>query len=293
MAAPFISTQTRRLSDAELDGWFRSGAWRELPGSSLPAMPPLATELLELASDPDVAQGRVATAVAKDPVLATRVLGFANSAAMASVVTVTSINEAILRLGTRRVCNIALADRMASGFSDTRVYGDLGRSLRDHSIGAAYVAYLIADGARVPADEAFLFGLLHDIGKLYVLKLVHDRGQPVPAGVIGPRRLALVADMHAEVGAHLVREWGLPERLHDPVAWHHEPSQATRDPRAASVAYTANRLAHRYGFGVPRDEAWDALADSEVHELGIDEAKLAHLDARAPGLFEVARKSLG
>ena len=278
---------------AGLDAWIRAGGWRDLPGAAMPAMPPLATELLELASDPDVAQGRVATAVAKDPILATRVIGFANSAAVASAVTVTSISEAILRLGTRRVCTIALADRLASGFQDSRVYGALGRSLRDHSIGAAYVAYLLADGVGVPADEAFLFGLLHDIGKLYVLKLVHDVGQPSLPGALSPRLRRLVADTHAEIGGYLVQQWGLPERLQDPVVWHHEPSRATRDPRAASIAYAANRLAHRYGFGVPPDEDYDPLADGELRELGLDEAALAALDARAPGLFEVARRSLG
>lgn len=283
----------RRLSLPELDLWFRSGAWRKLSGASLLSMPPLATELIQLASDPDVAQGRVASAVAKDPVLATRVLGFANSAAMASAMTVTSINDAILRLGTRRVCNIALADRLASGFQDTRVYGALGQTLRDHSIGAAYVAYLVADGAGVPSDEAFLFGLLHDIGKLYVLKLVHDFGPPMPPGPLTPRIMRLVTDMHAEVGGHLVNQWGLPESLQEPVVWHHEPSRATEHRQAAGIAYAANRLAHRYGFGVPRDEEYDPLADPELRDLGIDEAVLADLDARAPGLFEVARRSLG
>ncbi len=282
----------RRLSEPELDTWFRSGGWRTLSGESLLSMPPLATELIELASNPDVSQVKVATIVAKDPVLATRVLAFANSAAMASAIRITSINEAILRLGTRRVCNIALADRLASGFQDTRIYGALGRSLRDHSIGAAYVAHLMADGAQVPSDEAFLFGLLHDIGKLYVLKLVHDFGRPMPLGVLTPRVQQIVADTHAEVGGHLVQQWGLPESLQEPVMWHHEPVLAGQYRRAAGIAYVANRLAHRYGFGVPRDEEYDPLADPEVRELGIDEAALAALDARAPGLFEVARRGL-
>lgn len=252
----------------------------------------MATEILELAADPDVSQTRVAGAVSKDPVLATRVLGFANSAASASAVTITSLGEAILRLGTRTVCNLALADRVAGGFQDQRIYGTLGQTLRDHSIGTAYVGYLLADQAGVPADEAFLCGLMHDIGKLYVLKLVHDIGLPNPTGRPSPRILALVADTHAEVGGHLVRQWNLPEMLQDPVTWHHEPWRATREPRAAALSYAANRLAHRYGFGVARDEAYDPLSDHEMQELGVDEAALAHLDARAPGLFDVARRGV-
>lgn len=282
----------RRLREPDLDAWIRSGAWRDLPESNAPALPALATEILELAADPDVSQVKVANAVSKDPVLATRILGLANSAASAAAVTITSINEAILRLGTRIVCNVALADRMAGGFQDQRIYGPFGQTLRDHSIGTAYVAYLVADTAGLPSDEAFLCGLMHDIGKLYVLKLVHDVGLPSPTGKPSASTLQLVTDTHAEVGGFLIQKWGLPESLQDPVVWHHEPWRATREPRATAVTYAANRLAHRYGFGVPRDEEYDPLADHEMQELGLDESAVAELDARAPGLYEVARRGL-
>ena len=282
----------RRMREADLEPWIRSGAWRDLPGSSAPALPVLATEFLQLAADPDVAQTRVATVVCKDPVLATRVLGFANSAAVAAAVTVTTLQEAIMRLGTRTVCNIALADQVAGSFQDRRIYGPLGQSLRDHSLGTAYVAYLLSEVAGMPSDEAFLCGLMHDIGKLYVLKLVHDVGLPSPSGTPSARILQLVADTHAEAGGYLLDRWGLPEALQDPVVWHHEPWRAARQPRVTSLTYAANRLAHRYGFGAPRDEAYDPLADSELQTLGVDEAALAHIDARAPGLFDVARRGM-
>lgn len=285
-------TPTERLRDADLDAWIRSGAWRAVERSAAPVLPPLAVEMLLLAQDPEVAPGRVATAVSRDPVLATRVLGFANVASQAAAVAVTSIGDAVLRLGTRTVCNLALADQLAPGFQDPAVYGPRGQALREHSIGTAYVAYLLADSTGLPSDEAFLCGLMHDIGKLFILKLAYDYGTPSLDKQPSARLRDVIEDLHPEMGGHLLRLWGLPDSLHEPVIWHHEPWRASREPRAAAVTYLANRLAHRYGFGVPRDTGYDPLVDHEAQELGLTAALLSSIDARAPGLFGVARGGL-
>lgn len=235
----------RRLREPDLDAWIRSGAWRDLPESNAPALPALATEILELAADPDVSQVKVANAVSKDPVLATRILGLANSAASAAAVTITSINEAILRLGTRIVCNVALADRMAGGFQDQRIYGPFGQTLRDHSIGTAYVAYLVADTAGLPSDEAFLCGLMHDIGKLYVLKLVHDVGLPSPTGKPSASTLRLVTDTHAEVGGFLIQKGDCPRvcRIRSSGTTSPGAPPASRAPRPSPMRPTASPTA--------------------------------------------------
>ena len=74
-----------------------------------------------------------------------------------------------------------------------------------------------------------------------------------------------------------------------PVAWHHHPGEAHGHLRTAAIVYAANRLAHRYGCGC-EPETVDLLADEIFVKLGVDEAFMAELDTRVPGLFEVARK---
>ena len=153
--------------------WIRSGEWLESQDITLPMLPARATEVMNLAMDPEVSASRIATVVSKDQVLATLVLRLANSAFSASA-TDTSVSDAVVRVGTRAVRNVVVASCLASRLKDPQIYGRHGTDLTDHSIGTAYLARLIAEQSGDSPDEAFLYGLLHDIGKLLILKLARD-----------------------------------------------------------------------------------------------------------------------
>jgi HD-like signal output (HDOD) protein len=96
---------------------------------------------------------------------------------------------------------------------------------------------------------------------------------------------------HASFGGITLKRWGLPSKLEEPIRCHHEYQSAASAPRKAMVAYMANRLAHRYGFGCDPD-AYNVLGDPVSRALGIDAEWLAENDRRAQGLFDVARQAL-
>ena len=98
--------------------------------------------------------------------------------------------------------------------------------------------------------------------------------------------------MHSAIGGYVLQQWGMPGQLHDPIVWHHEPDGAQTRPNAAAVAYAANRLSHKYGFGCTPEQA-DLLEDPVFQGLGLDARAIEKLDLHAPGLFEVARKFVG
>ena len=102
---------------------------------------------------------------------------------------------------------------------------------------------------------------------------------------------ALIARWHPVVAGMAFRRWGLPEALDEPVTCHHEYLAAKRSPRMTAVVYLANRLSHRYGFGCEPD-GYDPLQDPVVELLGLDAGWFADLDAKAPGLYSVARQTL-
>lgn len=255
---------------------------------SLPTLPSIATRVIEMAADPDLHVAQLARIVMRDQVLAARVLTLANSAYSAPSQPVTTLTQAMVRLGTGCVRNLVLAVSFYSRLCDKRTYGPDGRLLMDHGIGTAYLARMVAETARVDVDEAFLSGLVHDIGKLVIYKIVHD----FPADLGDPASLPeLVAQRHAEVGARVLRGWHLPETLEQPVLHHHAYEQAATARRQTAVLYLANILSHRYGFGCQRRED-DPLADPVCAELGIDAAWMSDTDLHAPGLFEIARQGL-
>jgi len=256
-------------------------------------LPEFAHKVIALVSDPDVSIAHLSDIVSKDQVLASRLLGLANSAYFASMQEISTVQEAIMRMGTGAVRNLVVTVCFYSRMHDRNVYGERGRPLLEHGIGTAYMARLIAERVGADEDEAFMYGLLHDIGKLVILKIAHDSRRQSGL-VVPPEDLdAVIQEMHPAVGARVLRRWHLPTMLDDPIVHHHDWQAATTDRRKAAITYFANRLSHRYGFGCPAEDTIDLAGDAACAELGLDAAWLAEVDARAPGLVEVAKKILG
>jgi HD-like signal output (HDOD) protein len=272
--------------------WMRSGQWEESADTAIPMLPAMARHVVDLALDPDVSATRISNVVSKDPVLATRVIQLANSAFSAPAVEITSIGEAVVRMGTGPVRNVVTAACLSALTADPKIYGKHGRDHIDHSIGTAYLAWLLADRADEPPDEAFLYGLLHDIGKLVILKLARDCERCAVVSPTEEETATILQEKHASIGGYVLKQWGMPLSLFDPIVWHHDPASAQERKPAAMVAYVANRLAHKYGFGCPVEE-FDPLSDPLIVEFGLDMRAIEKLDLHAPGLFEVARKIAG
>jgi putative nucleotidyltransferase with HDIG domain len=205
---------------------------------------------------------------------------------------ISTVQDAIVRMGTAAVRNLVVTVCFYSRMQDRNVYGERGKPLLEHGIGTAYMARLVADWAGTDEEEAFMYGLLHDIGKLVILKAAYDVrrqiGTPVPEDVLDE----VIREMHPHVGAVVLRRWRLPSMLDEPIVCHHNWQAATVAPKKAAITYFANRLSHRYGFGCASDGP-DLLADPVCAELNVDAVWLEQTDKHAPGLFEVAKKILG
>jgi putative nucleotidyltransferase with HDIG domain len=274
---------------ATWSAWVESGDWADSSDAAMPMLPALAADVMSLAIDPEISIARIARVIAKDQVLATRVLRLANSAYCAPMQEITTVNDAIVRMGTGPVRNVVLAVCFTSRLQGANVYGAQGRELMDHAIGTAYLARLVAEKLGEDADEAFMCGLLHDLGKLLLLKLSRDfikYGAPTPSAQEIEK---VYKERHPEIGARLMHQWQLPEALEHPVRFHHDPEGCPNHKGQATVAYVANRLAHRYGFGCTADPV-NLLEDSICTKVGLNESWIADLDRRAPGLFQVARQ---
>jgi putative nucleotidyltransferase with HDIG domain len=262
------------------------------PDAAIPTLPDFAHRVIDMVSDEDVSVMQLSGVVSKDQVLASRLLGLANSAYFASMSEISTVQEAIVRMGTAAVRNLVVTVCFYSRMQDRNLYGERGKPLLEHGIGTAYMARLIADRVGLDEEEAFMYGLLHDIGKLVILKAAHDvrrqTGQGVPEDVLEQ----VMSELHAAVGANVLRRWRLPSMLDEPIVCHHDWTQATVAPKKAAVTYFANRLSHRYGFGCVVDSS-DLLLDPVCAELCIDQAWLDQTDRHAPGLVDVAKKILG
>ena len=227
----------------------------------LPALPDMAVKVMRLTDDARASANDVARVLAADQAMTARVLKLANSAFYGVPRRVSTVTDAVVLLGMRTVRNMTVAlgcqpvlERALPGYALRP--GDLWR----HSFCCAFAAQCLAKRARYRvAEEAFVGGLLHDIGKVIlnthmqaefaaVLRYASENDVPF----MDAERAVLGFD-HAEAGARVLARWNLPPALVDCVRYHHEPlSQPTPSPLTGLV-HLADVMCLMLGIGLGGD----------------------------------------
>jgi HD-like signal output (HDOD) protein len=219
----------------------------------LPSAPGVYHELAVLLGRADAAVDEVAAVVERDVALCARVLQVASSSYFDAGRTVRSLAEAVQCLGIELLGGLALASH-ALGVAGDRLPPELSLAeLQRHSLVVARAGRDLAASPEA-AGDAFLAGLVHDIGEIIIAMALPEAHTAIAAQLreSGATRSAierrLLGTSHAEIGAYLLGLWGLPLAIIDAVAHHHdEPPAATPTPvlaalRAAHAASAPDRL---------------------------------------------------
>lgn len=199
-----------------------------IESSQIPSPPEILLRLLQTVGDEQATMADLAGIVGKDPGLASRVLGVANSPALRRGRELKDLDTCLIALGTRLIRSLATCLAIQRLFErNSRLEGVDIADFWMHSLLVGELARGIADSAAYPApDEAYLAGLLHNIGELVMLNAI---GEPyrrfLRNSADNPRLLGeesqLFATTHADVGGWLIDRWGLDSVLGDSVAFHH------------------------------------------------------------------------
>lgn len=269
------------LSAAEVTAAARAlGASSDGPGTA---------RLLAVLVDPLAERDEVLASLHGEPALAARVLKVANSPFYRLAGTIGTLDRAIQVLGldaVRGICAACCMDRVplarGPGAPDPLRF-------RLHSLATAIVAQQLAR-ALAPArqSEAFIAGLLHDIGVVLLARLrpqalVDIAGLPAstpPAEVLRQER-ERTGQSHADCAALLATAWSLPPWLVAALAGHHDPLTAEGAPTVAALVQAADTLAHRAGYGL---SATCATAEGRPGlGVGADDELLQRLGTELPG----------
>jgi putative nucleotidyltransferase with HDIG domain len=199
----------------------------------LPVFNSVALELLQLLADPETEIGNVIETINKDQALSIQILRMANSSAYAGRYKSDTIKESVSRLGIKQITSLAMAASQAAlHASSIPVVNVMMQNLWQHSYACAVGCHSLAisTGHRHLADQAYLAGLLHDIGKLYLLKAMEQislNGEII-FELDRDTLLDVFSDMHIEQGVRIMYHWGIPDLYSSVVANHHaehaEPS---------------------------------------------------------------------
>lgn len=192
----------------------------------LPVFNPIVLELLQLLAHFECDIDEVIGLINKDPALSIQILKMANSSAYAGRSKSETIKDSVNRLGARQITSLAMAASQAAIYvSDIPVVNEVMQDLWQHSYACAIGCRSLAinTGHRDLADHAYLSGLLHDIGKLYLLKAMEKiyLNQETSFELDRETLLDVFSDMHVEQGCRIMEHWDIPQVYHDIVAKHH------------------------------------------------------------------------
>lgn len=225
---------------AEVDTGYHSDRDRllevVLASEELPSLPDVASRLLTIMSDEDTELSDVADLISKDVALCSKVIKVSNSAFYNFPQQITSIHQAVSVLGTNLVRSLVLSFSFLSignaGGSTRFEFGEFWR----RSLASAVATKLILEQVKgANADEAFLSGLLQNLGELVLASTVPDRFEEVLEKLDGDlkkqsevERELLHLD-HARVGYEVAHYWSFPPSLSLPILYHHRPGDYQGD----------------------------------------------------------------
>jgi putative nucleotidyltransferase with HDIG domain len=210
----------------------------------LPLLPTVVWEVMELTAADDVDIRRLSDIIHRDQALAGHILRVANSPAYMARMPIVSLQQAVSRLGTRALGEIAFAVSLQSRVFDVSGYEDEVRNLWGHAVGAAAYAKEIARLRRSNVEGAFLCGLLHDIGKPVILQVLVDM-QKEKGLTLDPAAVSAIMEAyHTQVGSLIATEWTLPPHVAESIAYHHDYLVAPTCAEAVMVTRLADCLSY-------------------------------------------------
>ena len=247
-----------------LEATFRS------PDYKPPTLPSVALELFALSQSPNADFSKVGKVLEGDPIITGQVLRIAQSPTYAARIPVTSIAQALSRLGIKTLRDIVLQVALNARVFRAKPYQPIMESLKRHSTAVAHVSRVISRYTPFEGEYAFLCGLLHDVGVAGSLIALFESNpkKPAPLEDVWPAVFAV----HAEASKLMVEHWELPVDIALTVGAHHAVKiQGYPHPMAATV-YLANHLANQLGFAT---HAGGALAMRGVQTVDVEQVMTA------------------
>jgi putative nucleotidyltransferase with HDIG domain len=218
----------------------------------LPPFPAIALQALNLMAGTDTSLLRLCNLIRPDPAFSTAVLKIANSPLVAFSKEVTSVLQASMLLGFRRLKSVVITVGLKAYLQNSLT--PLMQSCWRHSVACAMIAERTAKWSSWDKDFAYTAGILHDLGRVALATVmpqayagVVERGIDRPEDALQSEQELCGID-HCQAGSALVSAWNLPEAFMAVVSSHHNP--ATLMTGAASTVRPSCMLADALGFTV-------------------------------------------
>ncbi len=239
---------------------------------TLPSLPSTVAHITQLLGDPEATLQDVGKAIATDTALALKTLRLVNSAYYGVRDKVNTVEHATVLLGMKVIKNLvftaAVFDTLQFGEEDLLRHNVASGIAMKHLLASGLVQ---ADGIE-SADEGFIFGLMHDVGKIVMQHFMKEDARAVMAACTERQLSATEAESevigvdHAEIGARLAQQWKLREDLVDAIGGHHDLGMCldTANRKNAAILSVADYIT--YQAGMPAHENVQVKIDDGMWE---------------------------
>jgi putative nucleotidyltransferase with HDIG domain len=239
--------------------------------TNISTIPDVVTKLRRMMDSPQMSAATVGDEISKDQVLAAKVLRLVNSGFYGFRTPISTITQAMVLLGFDVVKTLVLS---ASVLDILELMQKHVAGLWEHSLATARVANALGERLNMPnPEEIAVSGLLHDLGKIVIAQRFPAEHRQIRAIVTERNCLQLEAErevlgaMHPEIGMWLLKRWGLPAKLVNPIAYHTQFHPGREFADRTAVIHLADVMCRARGYGYPGDdripalnrEAWDLL----------------------------------
>ena len=266
--------------------------------SHIATLPEVTMKIIQLVEDPDSTAQDLNKVISNDPALGARILKVVNSAFYGLPGQIGSINRAIVLLGLNAVKNIAIAASLAKLFRGGKICNNFdAHDLWRHSIASATATRLLADkvGLGLP-DEAFLAGLIHDLGIMVEIqarrpkfvevmqKLDHDE-----SATLRSFEQQIIGATHEQFGAALCKLWKFPTSFAYVTGFHHHPWDLPENHRTlACLVYIADIIVAKLGIGFTRGTEHQEIPATLLEELKLTLQEVEVVSTQVPEAMEEA-----
>lgn len=230
----------------------------------VPLQPEVAATVIA-SSDESFDFRRVSEQVHRDQALAGHVLRIANSVAISGRCRIVSLQQALVRLGTRRVKELVVAVVMKTRIFRSNRHASQAELIWREAAGTAFISREIARHIRRNPESAFLCGLLHSVGKPIVLNLLAELEKEQDHCLEEDSVRALIDEFYVPAGERLIRPWGLPPSVAEAIRCHQSPENAQQHKEMVTIIAVARELASLILSEATDDELRNQPSYSALH----------------------------
>jgi HD-like signal output (HDOD) protein len=250
--------------------------------TTLPILPSATLQILSLSDNADATARDYERLISQDAAMASKILRTANSPYFCGSREVTSIQRALIQLGVNQVRSVCLTTAFQSSLASKKLDKRFDTTRYwQHCLAVACASKVLAKLTdRAPVEEAFVAGMLHDLGKLAIAMFLPTESVQIMQ-LSAARQIShheaetcLLNTSHQEIGELAAEKWSLPKLFVQPVRYHHNPIDKGRtlEPLTA-IVHVANALSYDIEFGFsPACQQGVPAPDVKAY-LGISEAQ--------------------